>query len=221
MDTRKERLLKCIVENYIETAEPIGSQFLLEKTDFDLSAATLRNEMRELEEEGYLTHPHTSAGRIPTEAGYRYYIETFLHTPRTKKSEMARLKGASRREGLKGMGRAAADMTENAVIIALNPDSVYYTGISRLFTQPEFHDYAHTVEMSELFERFEARMDDLFAMAAKGDIRALVGDANPLGSACGAVVARLGNDALIVMVGPMRMDYEQGMRIARTIQELI
>ena len=69
METRKRELLKLIVENYIETAEPVGSKFLIQRGNISVSAATVRNEMHELEREGYLTHPHTSAGRIPTELG--------------------------------------------------------------------------------------------------------------------------------------------------------
>jgi heat-inducible transcriptional repressor len=221
LDARKEQFLKLIIENYIETAEPVGSQFLISKGGLKVSAATVRNVMRELEEDGYLTHPHTSAGRIPTEAGYRYYIEKFLHASKSKKGEMTRLRGASKSDGLKGVGKEIADMTENAVIVAMNPESVYYTGISNLFTQPEFENHAHALTVSQMFDRVEEYMDDLYALAENSGVHALVGTANPLGNGCGAIVARLSNNKLVVMIGPLRMDYEQGMRIARTIQEII
>lgn len=222
LDARKEQLLKLIVESYINTAEPVGSQFLVSDGKLDLSGATVRNEMRELEETGYLTQPHTSAGRIPTEAGYRYYIEKFLHASKTKKREMSRLKGISKREGLRGVGKEIAYMTDNAVIIAMNPESVYYTGISNLFTQPEFENHAHALTVSQMFDRVEEYMDDLYALAENNSgVHAVVGKANPLGNGCGAIVARLSNNELVVMIGPLRMDYELGMRIARTIQEII
>lgn len=220
MEPRKEQLLKLIIENYIETAEPVGSQFLIEEAGLEMSGATVRNEMRELEEAGYLMHPHTSAGRIPTEAGYRYYIERFLHEPKPKKAEMTRLKGASKREGLKGVGKEIADMTDNAVIIVTRPHSVYYTGISHLFTQPEFHDYAHAIIMSEMFDHCEEYIDDLYALAEDDGVQALIGTENPLGPSCGAVLVRLSKNELVVMIGPLRMDYELGMRIAKTIQNI-
>ena len=66
------------LENYLETAEPVGSSFLVEAEGLELSGATIRNEMRDLEEQGFLTHPHTSAGRIPTELGYKYYIKNII-----------------------------------------------------------------------------------------------------------------------------------------------
>lgn len=220
MQERKEQLLKLIIENYIETAEPVGSQFLIEEAGLEMSGATVRNEMRELEEAGYLMHPHTSAGRIPTEAGYRYYIEQFLHEPKPKKAEMTRLKSASKRDGLKGMGKEIADMTENAVIIVMSPDSVYYTGISYLFTQPEFHNYAQAVLMSQMFDDCEEHIEDLYALAGDDRVQALIGTENPLGTSCGAIVARLSKRELVVMIGPLRMDYELGMRIAKTIQNI-
>src|SRR5690349_1685550 len=74
MDPRQEELLTLVIESYIKNAEPIGSKFLVSFGDLDFSEATVRNELRELEQAGYLTHPHTSAGRIPTEKGYRHYV---------------------------------------------------------------------------------------------------------------------------------------------------
>ena len=75
---RKQQLLKLIIENHIETAEPIGSKFLVSSGDLKVSDATVRNEMRDLENAGFLTHPHTSAGRIPTEEGYKYYVNDLI-----------------------------------------------------------------------------------------------------------------------------------------------
>ncbi len=78
MENRKENILKLVVESYIDTAEPVGSKFLVEKGGIDASGATVRNDMRELEEQGYLTHPHTSSGRMPTEQGFGYYVEHIM-----------------------------------------------------------------------------------------------------------------------------------------------
>ena len=72
---RKMRILKAIVRNYLETGEPVGSRTISKLTDLKLSSATIRNEMADLEEMGLITQPHTSAGRIPTDAGYRLYVD--------------------------------------------------------------------------------------------------------------------------------------------------
>jgi len=80
MDTRKKRILQAIIKNYLETGEPVGSRTISKYTDLDLSAATIRNEMADLEEMGYIFQPHTSAGRIPTDAGYRLYVDDMLES---------------------------------------------------------------------------------------------------------------------------------------------
>src|SRR5512135_1029040 len=78
LDERNRKVLQAVIDSYIASGLPIGSNVLVKRFDFGLSSATLRNIMAELEELGYLTHPHTSAGRIPTDLGYRYYIDSLI-----------------------------------------------------------------------------------------------------------------------------------------------
>ena len=78
LDERKKKILKAIIDGYIKTADPIGSRTLAKKYMFGLSSATIRNEMADLEELGYLEQPHTSAGRIPSDKGYRYYVDSMI-----------------------------------------------------------------------------------------------------------------------------------------------
>lgn len=78
MEARAQKILAAIVDEYIRTGEPVGSKALVEKLDISVSSATIRNEMAQLESEGYLEHPHTSAGRMPTYKGYRYYIDHLM-----------------------------------------------------------------------------------------------------------------------------------------------
>lgn len=78
---RKQKILTAVIENYINTGEPVGSKTLIEKAGLDVSSATVRNEMVDLTSRGYLVQPHTSAGRIPTEQGYRYYVDNIMCVP--------------------------------------------------------------------------------------------------------------------------------------------
>lgn len=78
LDERKKKILSSVVEDYIESAEPVGSKTLVEKYHLDYSSATIRNDMKILEEEGYLEQPHISAGRIPSTKGYRYYVDNLM-----------------------------------------------------------------------------------------------------------------------------------------------
>ena len=74
----KNRILKVITDDYIASAEPVGSRTIARRYDLGLSPATIRNEMSDLEESGYLEQPHTSAGRVPSERGYRYYVDALM-----------------------------------------------------------------------------------------------------------------------------------------------
>lgn len=78
LDGRKITILKAIIKTYLETGEPVGSRTISKYTDLNLSSATIRNEMSDLEELGYIVQPHTSAGRIPSDKGYRFYVDQIM-----------------------------------------------------------------------------------------------------------------------------------------------
>ena len=91
LSDRKKAILQAIIEDYIQTAEPVGSRNIAKNHDLGLSAATIRNEMADLEEMGYLDKPHTSAGRIPSEMGYRFYVDSLMHRYSLTMEEIANL----------------------------------------------------------------------------------------------------------------------------------
>lgn len=94
LDDRKKEILRAIVEGYIENAEPVGSRSIAKSTDLNLSAATIRNEMGDLEDMGFLVQPHTSAGRIPTGRGFRFYVDSLMNRYRMTADEIEQLRGA-------------------------------------------------------------------------------------------------------------------------------
>lgn len=123
MEGRTLKILEAIVDEYIRTGEPVGSKTVQEKLDINVSSATIRNEMASLEQQGYLEHPHTSAGRVPTFNGYRLYIEKF--TPENSLSEQQRrqidsmfegVEGASDDEIIEEASRALAKITKCAIV---------------------------------------------------------------------------------------------------------
>ena len=91
LDERKLKILQAIIKNYLETGEPVGSRTISKFTDLNLSSATIRNEMADLEEMGYIVQPHTSAGRIPSDKGYRLYVDTMMETREQEIDEMKAL----------------------------------------------------------------------------------------------------------------------------------
>ncbi len=88
LDERKTKILQAIIRNYLETGEPVGSRTISKYTDLNLSSATIRNEMADLEEMGYILQPHTSAGRIPSDKGYRFYVDTMMEEKEREVVEM-------------------------------------------------------------------------------------------------------------------------------------
>ncbi len=94
LDDRKRRILQAIIDDYIDTAEPIGSRTIARKHELGLSSATIRNEMADLEEMGYLAQPHTSAGRVPSDKGYRLYVDELMKTRELTIEEIDTIKKA-------------------------------------------------------------------------------------------------------------------------------
>ncbi len=88
LDERKTKILQAVIRNYLETGEPVGSRTISKYTDLNLSSATIRNEMADLEEMGYILQPHTSAGRIPSDKGYRFYVDTMMEAKEREVVEM-------------------------------------------------------------------------------------------------------------------------------------
>lgn len=225
LNTRKEQLLKLVVEYHIETAEPVGSRFLTEQSALSVSPATVRNELHDLEEEHMLMHPHTSAGRVPTEQGYRYYVSHLMEKKRIEPS-FAHALGLlgdinASDESMKRIAKAIAEYAENAVIVAFSADRVYYTGISRLFAQPEFQDSAQTVTVSAIFDACEEVMDDVFDRVA--DLPTLLfGKENPFGDQCGMVGVRIGKnkEKVCAVLGPMRMNYTKTVPVMEYLSTL-
>lgn len=126
LDERKTKILQAVIRNYLETGEPVGSRTISKYTDLNLSSATIRNEMSDLEELGYIVQPHTSAGRIPTDQGYRFYVDQLMSE---KEREVEEMKGflLEKEEKLETLLRQAAKT------LAVN------TNYATMITSPTIH----------------------------------------------------------------------------------
>lgn len=129
LDERKVKILKAIISNYLETGEPVGSRTISKYTDLNLSSATIRNEMADLEEMGYIIQPHTSAGRIPTDAGYRFYVDQLMD----EKEEFAEVAKQERDTLLERVDRMEVLLKQVAKVLAYN------TNYATMVTAPTFH----------------------------------------------------------------------------------
>lgn len=215
LDSRKEILLKLTVRTYVKTAEPVGSSSLAEASGLDVSSATIRNELSELEELGYLTHPHTSAGRIPTEMGYRYYVDHFLERKAPAHETLAPIAEAIREadedaDRLRRAARALSELSGETVLVGFDARNVYYTGISNLFSKPEFRAVGYVTTMSKVLDHLDEVMLKVFPSIAD-EPRVVLGESNPFGRECGAIMTRApfaGGYGVLAILGPMRMDYD-------------
>lgn len=135
---RKKKILQAIIRNYLETGEPVGSRTISKYTDLNLSSATIRNEMADLEELGYIIQPHTSAGRIPSDKGYRLYVDTMMEEKEKEVEEMKEmlLEREDKMEALlKQVARVLAQNTNYATMISapqINRNKLKFIQLSRV-----------------------------------------------------------------------------------------
>ncbi len=229
MEDRKQTLLKTIIDEHIHTGEAVGSKLVAGKYHFDVSPATIRSEMNDLEREGYIAQPHTSAGRVPTEKGWRFYLDHFAAdrklTPKERKVlEQATGIKESYEQLVKNVSRALADLSQSAVIVGFERENVYYTGISNLFHQPEFDDLDLVYHISNMVDHLDSVMATLFDRVTD-DVQAYIGRENPFGQECGSLVTRywIGNEqsGMFGILGPIRMDYASNRSLLRYAKELL
>jgi transcriptional regulator of heat shock response len=223
---RKKQILEAIIKEHIATGAPVGSSALVEKYKLDCSSATIRNIMAELEENGLIMQPHTSAGRVPTEAAYNLFIEEL-------KKGQKKLKKMRERElheiddnfsgddelALRETAKTLAALTNSAVFWAFHKNNLYYTGLSNLFQQPEFVNTGLVYNISSVIDRMDEIIDDIFEKSSE-QAQIFIGEKNPFGNFCGSIIAKYkrGNQSgLFGILGPMRMDYERNLSVVEYI----
>lgn len=216
-----------VIHEYIKKATPVASKMLAGRGGFKISSATLRNEMADLEEEGYLVQPHTSAGRIPTEAGFAFYLanlpEEKLEVAGKEKKELERAARADKFPE-KSLAKVLAELTDEAVILAFEKNDVYYTGLSNLFSKPEFHDQDLIQRIGEVVDHLDEIINEIFE-ETKEEIKILIGKKNPFSEDCGAVVSKYRGKnkkvGLVAVLGPTRMDYGKNIALVREVKDLL
>lgn len=229
MNNRQQDLFKTIASQYIKTAVPVSSKYITEFGKFELSSATIRNEMAELEQEGYIYHPHTSAGRVPTEKGYQYFVENFLKDLKLGKKEQSLLDSIIESfqefepRVAKDLAKGIAEFSNGAVFVAFSDRDFYYTGLSNLFSQPEFEQHQLVYHLSQVMDHLDNVVAEIFD-DIDADVEIYVGGQNPFGQDCSSVIIKYKNKkdlGLLGILGPTRMDYESNVGLIKYCQELI
>ncbi|MBQ6410091.1 transcriptional regulator [Candidatus Saccharibacteria bacterium] len=227
---RQEKILAQIIEEYAETASPVGSVTMAKL--FDVSPATIRAEMARLESMGLIAQPHTSAGRVPTDAGYRYYVNNLTenagNTDIWLKEQMAenrsmhalerRVSSQSRADAaIRGAVDSLVDLTGNLGLATVG-GQLYLSGISRLFMQPEFVDVAKVQAVAKLLDNLEPWLRE----AAPGEpLNIFIGHENPIGknSEVSLIISKFSSpfsdNSYIGVLGPTRQNYVRVMGLVR------
>ncbi len=226
---RQKEILSQIIEEYAETAAPVGSVTMAKL--FGVSPATIRAEMARLEALGLIAQPHTSAGRVPTDAGYRYYVNN-LSNPESEfdKFEVehslergthaleVRVGSQSRADAaIRGAVDALVELTGNLGLATID-GQLYLAGISRLFTQPEFMDTRRVQSVAKLLDNLEPWLRE----AAPGEpLNIFIGHENPIGknSEVSLIISRFkspfSDRSYIGVLGPTRQNYARVMALVK------
>ena len=224
MNGRKLIILNTIIKEHIKTGAPVGSGVLVDKYRLDISPATVRNEMAELEEEDFIIQPHTSAGRVPTEKAYNLYLSS-LKEKQLAEKEAEVLKRALRgndEASFKQTAKEMAKISGQAIFWAFHKNNLYYTGISNLFSQPEFSEPNLIYDISTIIDRMDEIIDDIFNEVKETEV--LLGSANPFGDSCSTIFSKYGKGSktgLFGILGPMRMDYEKNLALVKFVNSKI
>lgn len=214
MTKRQGEILAEIVRLYADSAEPVSSRELAHS--FGLSSATIRAEMSALEEAGYIFQPHVSSGRVPTDAGYRYFVNEISMAPTVPKRSIQTISKRvdslkDRTDGaIKIAAETLSEMTGNMAFATLS-DSVYFHGMSQLFSQPEFVNMAQVSQAA----RFLDAMQGWLQNADIETMQVYIGQENPIVRTSGLtmIVNRFqspySDRSYIGIVGPTRQSYEK------------
>ncbi|MFW5720731.1 MAG: hypothetical protein ACOCXT_06925 [Candidatus Dojkabacteria bacterium] len=229
---RQKDILHAIITEFIETAQPVGSNLLNEKYAIDASPATIRYEMVRLADEGFLSKSHSSSGRIPTVLGYRFYLQDLMVEDEINylteiriNHELAQLR-FQRDKLIRGIISLLADLTKYSAVI-VTQDGMFYSGLYNLLEYPEFED-------RDLFKNILIAFDDLSTLMnvftktyTDTRVKVAIGDEfdDVMLRECAIVFTEIhlysGERAIMAVIGPKRMSFAYILPLIRTTSEII
>jgi len=230
---RKNKVLAATVCSYISSGQPVSSQELVKA--FGLSSASIRLILAELEDEGYLFHPYTSSGKVPTDKGYRYYVDFLMaqnQLPDAQKNGILseyRSQHGSLENVLEKTSEIIASLTHYTAIVSFSDweDKIFYKGLSNIFQHQEFHDLEKLAVLVRLLEEKKQLLDILNKEGNK-PLQVYIGTemACPfIGDSCSMVVSTYHKgkkqNGRIAVLGPRRMSYEQAVSTLEFVSDTL
>ncbi len=228
MTERQQKILTAIIEEYAEVASPVGSQMLARV--FSVSSATIRSEMAELERLGFIKQPHTSAGRIPTDKGYRHYVNLTTEagniepSTRGERALSARIgEGSVPERAIRNTVDTLVELTHNLGMATIGKQ-LYMSGLSNLFGQPEFIHPGQVQEVARLLDNLEPWLREA---APNEPLSVYIGAENPIGrnSGCTLIISRFrsaySDNSYIGVLGPTRQSYREVMGLVENAGRML
>lgn len=233
MNERQSKILVAIIEEYTKTGLPVGSSVLAEKYGFAVSSATLRNDMAALEDAGLLYQPHTSAGRIPTDAGYRYFVEEIMPDRELSKKEqqalrkeLLQLKAQNTR-----LTRTTARLLSTlsgyvAVSVLPNKDEFSEFGLRTLLENVDRDNLDDVCALAESLDYIDERCEELMNIIADGETKILIGEDNPLTKTknYSMIVSQFNRDGekgIVALIGPKNMQYDRNKSLIDYVKKIL
>ena len=225
---RQKRVLFSLIEEYVKNKIPVSSKSLAKRGYFDLSSATLRSEMQKLEDLGLLEQPHTSAGRIPSDAGYRLFVnEIFSNQDYSRFKRQPKIPANdafSPSDAVKSLAKQAKNL---AIFHDAALHDFFQSGFSELFANPEFENSENILSFGKFFEKLESEFDEMFAEIEDGLPRIFIGRELPMKEAenFSLMISRCDfngeRSGIFALLGPKRMDYRRNWRLLNDLIRLL
>lgn len=217
LDKKYKKILYAIIEEYIESKNPIASEYLVNKKKLDCCSATVRNIMLELDEAGYLYQPYISAGRIPTNLAYRLYVNDLNYEQKLSKKIETKLESFLNTltindvsQKSKFLAKFYTDISKNAILLCFSPYNYYITGFSDVLSQPEFYEFEKLQNLSLVFDNLESICESLFENVKNTEIS--IGVEGSFSENLSSIKSRFSH-GVITIIGLTRMDYKQNLAL--------
>lgn len=234
LSQRQKEILTLIIKEYTENALPLSSAFLASKITGKVSSATVRNEMLFLEERGFLIKPHISSGRIPSDKGYRYFIDNIMEEKEIsracqKKLELELLKTKAQNARLeRTTAKLLSSMSRCLAISGLVDKKEFYDfGMNNLLESPDFAQMDEFSRLALALDLIDENVDKILEKIKAGQTEIFVGKENPLKEIrnCSMVVSpyllESGEKGLVAIIGPKRMNYEKNKSLVDFIKKFL
>ncbi len=220
MNERQAKILASVVEEYTKTGLPVGSQIIVKKYLPEISPATVRNDMTNLEKEGLLHQTHISSGRIPTDKGYRFFVESLMKSKELSRREQNELQSELLKLRAKNvrMARTMAKLLsamsgQIAMTGNIDQDEYYEFGLRNILESSDIEELDEMCRLVEVLDAIDEKVDALLDCMKDGETRIFIGQENPIREMSGysMVVSpfrnKEGERGMIALIGPKRMEY--------------